>query len=140
MKTAWKKWFGASGGIRAILTFCYVYVSFTITLDHTCVLNLCNGSGSHTDSANVRPATTDSPCTNITAGQNRSVETQHTKKQFCAACHYSLLSKSSRLIQQVLPVAINASLMIEISPHGTLIKQSEHLCSVSLRAPPATFC
>jgi len=137
MKKIWKKWVAANKGTRIILAFLYTYISLTISLNHTCHLachktseyhheytNLCHGlscdSEGKTVLCEIGPASIICP-----------------DSQYCPACLYSLLAKSSRLSPKVLPITIEAPSIIQVLAQFNFIKQFEYLSSVSLRAPPS---
>jgi len=136
MKKIWENWVAASQGMRLILVFLYAFISLTISLNHTCYLACNKTLGCHQE------------CTNHSHGLSNNAESKTVlceigsagiicpDSQYCAACLYSLLAKSSRLSPKVLPVTIEAPSIIQVLPQFNFIKQFEYLSSVSLRAPP----
>lgn len=139
MKMIWKKWIAASWGTRIILAFLYSYISLTIPLNHTCNLYSHKASDCHADGVNHCHEMSGSSEIKSALGGISPERTLQTNSQYCAACLYSLLTKSHGPNPKVLPVTIDAPLLIEILPRLNFIKQSEYLYSVSLRAPPSTI-
>jgi len=138
-KIVWKKGIIVSWGTRIFLAFLYAYASLSVSLNHTCNLYSHKASDFHANSVNHCHENSD--CTDIepASGEIHLAGTLNTDSQYCAICHYSLLAKSSESIQKVLTVAIDVLSIIEIFPQLDYFKQSEHLSSISLRAPPNTF-
>jgi hypothetical protein len=137
MKMIWKKWITASWGTRIILAFLYLYISLTISLNHTCNLYSHKASGCYADGVNHCHEMSGSSEIKTALGEISSERTLQTNSQYCAACLYSLLTKSHGPSPKILSVTIDASSSIKILLQLDFIKQSEYLSSVSLRAPPS---
>lgn len=135
----WEKWISADWRARVILAFFYVYVSFAIPLNHTCHLyNHKQSNYYHNDCLNQFHEICCDAKTKPAINEIITEKTLQTNSQYCAACFYSLLSKSHGPTLKVLPVTIDVFSLIEILPQHN-IKYSEHLFSISLRAPPSTI-
>lgn len=132
-----KKWIAASRGTRIFLTFLYVSILLAMPLDHTCNLSNHKESDWHADSVNHVHEITYGPENKTVFGGISSEKTLQTNNQYCAACFYTLLAKSHGTSIELLPIAIDARPFIKILPQLDFIAQSQHLSSVSLRAPPS---
>ena len=132
MKMVWEKWIAARLGIRTIIVLLYTYISLTASMNHTCNL----ATDYHRECTN-HEYNFSSQAETITASDEISLaDILNTKSHNCLACLYSLLAKSSEISQRVSPVAVEAPSKIQILSQLKLIKPSEYLSSVSLRAPP----
>jgi len=136
MKKIWKRWVTASWGTRVILAFLYTYISLTISLHHTCHLACHKTSECHHEYTTHCHGLSCNAESKTVLCEISSTDIICTDSQYCAACLYSLLDKSSEISQKISPVAIKAPSIIQILPQSNFIKQSEYLSSVSLRAPP----
>jgi len=139
MKKVWKKWVTASWEMRVILAFLYTYISLTISLNHTCHLACHNTAECHYEYTNLCHGLSCDAESKTVLCEIGSTGIICTDSQYCATCLYSLLAKSSEISQKVLPIAIEVVSISQILPQLNFIKQSEHLSSVSLRAPPSTI-
>jgi len=136
MKKIWKNWVTASQGMRVILAFLYTFISLTISLNHTCHLACHKTSECHHEYTTYCHGLSCDAESKTVLCEISSTDIICTDSQYCAACLYSLLAKSSEISQKISPVAIEAPSIIQILPQSNFIKQSEYLSSVSLRAPP----
>jgi hypothetical protein len=137
MKKIWKKLTVESRGTRVVFAFLYTYISLTISLDHTCNPAFHQTVEYHQECTNHSHGFGSHPEIQKAFAKNASAGIICTDSQYCAACLYSLLAKSSRLSRKVLLVAIEVSFIIQVLPQYNFIKQDEYLSSVSLRAPPS---
>lgn len=136
MKKIWKRWFTANREARIILAFLYTYISLTISLNHTCH-QACHKRPEchHEYTTHCHDFSCDVESKTVLC-EIGSPSTTCTDSQYCPACLYSLLAKSSEISQKVLPIVIEVVSISQILPQLNFTKQSEYLSSVSLRAPP----
>lgn len=134
-----KKW--ANKGhktTRITMAVAYLIVTFIITLNHTCGLGETYSKHSYCSKSDHHCSC--KFCTNlrfdVALKQNNCAPKALFNQDLCTACLYSIASKSTQINTKRTLVNIEVSTSSQILPLSRVVKRSEHLSSVSLRAPP----
>ena len=138
MANIWKKCVTNPGGIRVVLAFLYLLVTFGIPLSHKCW-----------------PADKDihhrySECSSLLLQSNSYVEVHHTAFNqnrlsdktdthdlYCPACLYSLTCKAFKICSNTSLCSTQTVVRTQVLPQLSFIKQIEWFYSAPLRAPPS---
>jgi len=122
---------------QVMMTVVYLFVTFTIPLNHTCGLHeTCSkyhfdnpdhycGIDIHTD---VQPE--------VDLKQDNCKAEILSHSNPCIACLYSITSKSTQVNTGRALINIKVPISFQTLPTLGIVRQSEWLSSVSLRAPP----
>jgi len=134
-----KKW--ANKGhktTRITMAVACLFVTITIPLNHTCELGETYPEHSHFSKSghhcsgeshsNIR--------FDIALKQKHCEPKALSHQDLCMACLYSIISKSTQINTGTALVNIEVSTSSQTLPLSRVVKRSEYLSSVSLRAPP----
>ena len=136
MTGIWKKQFTNHGGMRVILALLYLLATFGIGLNHTCQLVDENAHNKHRECANHKHEDDNFVETRFVFSQADCENKNQSRSVYCAACLYSLISKTFKLRSKISLCSIETTVRIQILPEFNFTKQLEWFSSIYLRAPP----
>ena len=134
MTSIWNRWFMACRGVRIILAFSYLFVTFIVPLTHTCHPVDKDVYCHRSEYASHRYGyLTESK---FVFGWSNYDNTNRPHSTCCLACLYSIISKTFNPYLGTSLCLIQTVIKTQVLPQLSFTKQFERLSSLSLRAPP----
>ncbi len=129
------------GVARIAVAIIYLFITFTISLTHTCNLYKADPRACHSNSAYHCWSFESHTCTQLKIAlfQNSFKTKVLTHHGPCMACLYSITSRTVQVIPG--PSLVNTKLLTSVRAlHDSLVtKQFEWTSSIVLRAPPVSI-
>ena len=136
MANIWKKWITAPRGIRIILAFLYLFVTFGVPLSHICQFADKDIHHPYSECTSHRHEDDNLTELRLAYSQSNCENKSQLHSTYCSACLYSLTSKTFKLCSKVSLCSMGTAVDIQILPQLNFTQQFEWLSSISLRAPP----